>query len=546
MKGTFEITIKSFVLLAVALLISIRANAENRLSDQLRKDIKAIEKFYNKRLIYDTQKKNRIAKINHELGALIGSNELEKQYAIHKKLYKEYYSYKNNEAYQIAQFMYKVALQLHSEEKKNEALLYQADILLCSGYFNETFEVLKLTTHFDGGDLKVLYYKIMTRLYGDLKSYNNLTYFSHQYEKLNHAYADSLLNVADYSSVEYQMVSAMKLTDEGKTAEALKQCVTFLDEEVISEHHKAMLYSNMAWIAMHMDNHDAQIQFLLKSIQSDIKSSTYETTSSRVLAKILLENDEIELAHKFVLRAISDAEAYGAHQRKAQVTKMVPIIEKQLKKIQQLKMNSLIGISVIILISLLAILYLLVRLKKRHNQVKAGNHTISEQNRLLFIQNKQLLESNKIKEEYLTSYFELSTVYYHDIEKIRDKVGSLLLQKKYSAISLYLGKGAVLMDKDDLWARFDKLFVSLFPTFIQDMNRICNDSDQIHEINQEHLSAELRVFALFRLGIVSADRVASILGISKNTVYSYRNRIKSRVNMLPEEFDEYILNIPAY
>jgi DNA-binding NarL/FixJ family response regulator len=79
------------------------------------------------------------------------------------------------------------------------------------------------------------------------------------------------------------------------------------------------------------------------------------------------------------------------------------------------------------------------------------------------------------------------------------------------------------------------------------MNTVLDSAVQLDEtFSPACLSAEIRVFALLRLGIDSADRVASILGISRNTVYTYRNRIKTKVNMSPEEFEKYIMAIPAF
>ena len=42
------------------------------------------------------------------------------------------------------------------------------------------------------------------------------------------------------------------------------------------------------------------------------------------------------------------------------------------------------------------------------------------------------------------------------------------------------------------------------------------------------LTTELRVLALSRLGIEDASIIARFLGISTNTIYTYRNKLRTR------------------
>ncbi|MCG8581659.1 MAG: helix-turn-helix domain-containing protein, partial [Bacteroidales bacterium] len=371
--------------------------------------------------------------------------------------------------------------------------------------------------------------------------------YNHNYRRLNHLYADSVLQIADKNSVDYQMVQALKMIDAGQAEKALSQCKEFIKRPEISEHEKAMIYSCMAWGYRLLGDMEKQVSYLLKSIESDIRSSTYETTSGRLLAQLLLDKGEIKLAHQFLIRAIEDAEFYGARQRKAEMTHIVPIVEIQLKEIQQLRWLAISSVLILALISLLIIVFLWMRLVRKHREVKSGQDEIKRQNRLLESQNEQLTESNKIKEESLTNYFELSSVYFHEMEKMQAKIRSLLMQRKYDAIADYMEKSNAQEDRDRLFERFDALFISLFPSFIKSMNTVLDSAVQLDEtVSPACLSAEIRVFALLRLGIDSADRVASILGISRNTVYTYRNRIKTKVNMSPDEFEKYVMAIPAY
>ncbi len=528
-----------FILLA--LVITIKAQSNPHLSSSILKEIKRVEQLYTERKTFDTEKSLRIENLKEKIIVNEGLNE--EKYNLYKKLFKEYFSYKNTEAYQCILAMEKIAKTIADKNIVTETQLLKSEILLSSGLFNEAIDIINDIHIVDDSKLLNDYYKLKTRLFGDLKSYNDISLYETKYDSLNLIYSDSLLMVIDSNSIDYLMTSTYRLINIEDFRKAISKCTEALTDTSLTEHQRAMLYSCMAWSAGQIGETEQQIKYLLKSIESDIHSSTYETTSSRLLAQLLLKNNEIELAHKFAVHAIEDAEFYGALQRKAEITPIIPIIEKQLIELEKFKTNAILGISLFIFISLVVIIYLWVRLFKQHSKLKLAQLDIKEKNNLLSHQNSKLSESNIIKEEYLTNYFELSTVYFHEIENMQNKVKSLLLQKKYTAIEKFLNDSGPKEDKEKMFERFDKLFLNLFPNFLPDLNKILNEP--IAEEDMNRLSSEMRVFALNRLGITNTDRIASILGVSRNTIYTYRNRIKSKSNLKPEEFDEYVLNINA-
>ncbi|WP_430816103.1 DUF6377 domain-containing protein [Carboxylicivirga sp. RSCT41] len=537
---------KQHVLIVVFCLSICPIIFANDIPGHLLKEIKGTEQNYSRRKVFDALKLERVDSLKV---ILLQSNSMtdEEQYVINKQLFQELYSFKSHEAFNTVRQLELLANRMNSHEKQTEALLCKVDVLLCAGLFNEATEAVSKVTTIPTSELKVYYYGLKTRLYGDLMAYNDVPLYNLNYKQLNHLYADSVLIFAEKNSVDYQMVQALKMIDLGQTERAISECRMFTKQPNVSEHEKAMIYSCMAWAYQHSGDMENQVRYLLKSIESDIRSSTYETTSGRLLAQLLLDEGEIKLAHQFLIRAIEDAEFYGARQRKAEITHIVPIVEVQLKEMQQLRWLAISSVLILAIISLVIIVYLWMRLVRKHREVKSGQDEIKRQNRLLENKNEQLTESNKIKEESLTNYFELSSVYFHEIEKMQAKIRSLLLQRKYDTIADYLEKSNAQADRDRLFERFDALFIRLFPSFIKSMNTVLDSTVQLDEtVSPVCLSAEIRVFALLRLGIDSADRVASILGVSRNTVYTYRNRIKTKVNMSPDEFEQYVMAIPAY
>ena len=58
------------------------------------------------------------------------------------------------------------------------------------------------------------------------------------------------------------------------------------------------------------------------------------------------------------------------------------------------------------------------------------------------------------------------------------------------------------------------------------------------------LNTELRILAFLRLGIDDSEQIAQFLGLSLNTIYTYRNRLKSRA-INRNTFDADVMKIGA-
>ncbi len=89
---------------------------------------------------------------------------------------------------------------------------------------------------------------------------------------------------------------------------------------------------------------------------------------------------------------------------------------------------------------------------------------------------------------------------------------------------------------------FDAAFLASCPGFIDKLNALLRPDARLEMAPNNRLTAELRIAALMSLGMVDSARMATVLGLSLNTVYTYRNRLKSRAENR-DEFDGKITEI---
>ena len=75
----------------------------------------------------------------------------------------------------------------------------------------------------------------------------------------------------------------------------------------------------------------------------------------------------------------------------------------------------------------------------------------------------------------------------------------------------------------EFYALFDKTFLGLFPSFIDEMNGLLADEARTEGRHDGELTTVLRIYALIRLGITDTATIAALLHCLIRTVYIYRS-----------------------
>ena len=136
---------------------------------------------------------------------------------------------------------------------------------------------------------------------------------------------------------------------------------------------------------------------------------------------------------------------------------------------------------------------------------------------------------------FIDSIYELGAMRHTVMNKIRSKEIEQLA-------ALFKGDTNLARNQKNLLHRFDIAFIRLYPDFQKQVNGLLKADCKIETPDNELLNNELRLLALLKLGISDSSRIATILDISVNTVYFYRNRLKNKaVNR--DTFEEQVLQI---
>ena len=170
--------------------------------------------------------------------------------------------------------------------------------------------------------------------------------------------------------------------------------------------------------------------------------------------------------------------------------------------------------------------------------LRISNLELTNKDKELGSINTLLTEANFLKEEYIGQLFATCSDYLGKMEKLKLTINRKLKANQIDdAIRLTDSKDVRENEElHELWERFDEVFLNLFPDFVEQFNGLLRPEERITLRSGEKLNTDLRIYALVRLGINSSVKIGKILGISTQTVYNARMKMRSRATESDLEF----------
>jgi Domain of unknown function (DUF6377) len=302
-------------------------------------------------------------------------------------------------------------------------------------------------------------------------------------------------------------------------------------------------------------------KYLALSAISDIMASRKDNAALAKLARKLHEEGDINRAYRFIKYSFEDAIFYNSKLRFEEIANPFSLIMES-HQIETDKQNRALLIFTIVVsalsVLLLSLLYFVYRQNKTLQKAKIELYQINEQYKeinlsleetmlALKVSYKDLAESNHIKELYIGTFMTICTNLIDKLNNYRLNVNTMLRAKKYQELSDITNSTEVIDEEfEAFYATFDKTFLSLYPSFVKEVNELLLEDAQIKLKNDEILNPELRVLAVIRLGIKDSARIAQLLRYSVNTIYNYRVKTKNKAKGNRGEFENQVQQIGSH
>ena len=275
-----------------------------------------------------------------------------------------------------------------------------------------------------------------------------------------------------------------------------------------------------------------------------MKNAVREYASLQKLARLIYLQGDVDRAYRYLTCSMEDAVACNARLRFLQVTEFYPIIDKayKLKEAEQRQgfRLLLICLSVLAVLLILGIGYLYYWTKK----LSLMRQQLYEANCKLVGANNDLEQTGKIKEVYIARYLDRCVSYLEKLEQYRRSLEKLAMASKTQELFKAIRSEDFIRDeRKQFYLEFDKSFLNLFPNFVEDFNNLLVEEGKIILKTGEQLNTELRIFALIRLGVTDATRIAHFLGYSLATVYNYRSKLRNKAKGDKDSFEREVMNL---
>ena len=174
-------------------------------------------------------------------------------------------------------------------------------------------------------------------------------------------------------------------------------------------------------------------------------------------------------------------------------------------------------------------------LSKTNNELSKTNTDLSNTNTDLSNTNTELSNSNAElantiakRENMANAYINLCYQYIERLENLRKLViRKIKANQQQELLSMLSSSKRTVEANQNFFLQFDKIFLSLFPSFITELNTLLVPEAQIQLKDENEFTPPVRVAALIRLGITESAKIAGILSYSPQTIYNYRSALKN-------------------
>lgn len=487
-------------------------------------------------------KEARLAQLKTELAKCTHPRE---RYSALRNLYEEYSAYQYDSAYAYVNQCLSLAQSMGDASLLNESRLNLAHILSTACLMDKAHQTLnQIDTTRLTPDQLIQYHRTRTDLLIYQAEYMQGTQYAEEYvRQLVDVRRSAILTNVPHDDVNYLLTLAESHADDNKPEQAIELLERLMPHYHSGERLYSIITSTMSFHYSQMGDAERQMQYLIKSAESDLEGCIRENTSLRAIADRLFDEGDIDRAYRYMRVAVDDANFYGTRLRNIQASRIVPKILDAYQTKQERNRRSmmwLLGaislIAVLLVVGVVAIYQLLKRYRRLNEQKRAMNEQLRQVNTQLGETVEQLNESNamvrereKLKEEYIARFLTLSSRFIDRGEEQRKALYRLYRDRKTEDLARELKSTHHGNENAQLfYENFDNAFLNIFPNFVDEVNKLLQEGGKIEVKQGKRLTTESRVLALIRIGITDNQSIANILRASLTTIYTYRSKLKAR------------------
>lgn len=527
---------KEIIGLILLCMLSLSTHADNEALYE------RLDSVVANRAAYTKKKEVYIDKIKKAIPHTTNTNM---RLQLYDNIYNEYHYLRFDSAMVYAKRGLEVAEAAHNDYYTQLFILHKAALFSSAGLYSEAYNLLDKLD--DRPILPALAYEYNLTLYWLYTYWSDYTTDSEyrgiywgkklEYLKRTVKLAKDRPNDYNYLMGEYEMYVT------GSHAKALQYYLKVLR----SEPNDTRLYSTACFATaccyQYFKQYDKYETYLIRTAITDIIAPVKENLSLYTLADWLFSTDgDIKRAETYVSVSIEDAKFYNNRLRIISSTDKLPEIVARFKdklNVKNRKLRWTLGTGVFLFLTLIIAAGFIVRqnglLVKRRKQIVRQNDMLVGLNGELSVlngqlrqRNENLVDVNQHRENLAKLYIDLCSKY---IDRLNNYQKFVVRKIKVNQINDLLSTTSsprlTEADAATFLNGFDKAFLDLYPTFIEELNTLLLPGNEVR-LKDGNMSTELRIFALIRLGVKDSSEIANLLFCTPRTIYNYRSALKAK------------------
>lgn len=337
----------------------------------------------------------------------------------------------------------------------------------------------------------------------------------HDYEMRSIAYSDSLISMLPPRSPLLILLTAQKSELLGDNTAAMAGYVELVAHLPIESHIFARAATRAGDFYYRTGQNNTAAYFYALGALSDARNQVLEGVALIRLSRALYDLDKISQSYDLMTAGLGQSLESGSAVRSIEAFQAVPHIIEAYTRSDNRKLSWMTVLAACLVIALTSLLLILA--KRRHDLKK------------LELLKSRLATANETKENGLARFMELTSLFADKFDELIRLAGRKITAGQIEDLQTLIKGGSLRSEQDKMFATlFDNAFLTVYPDFITQANSLMKPDSHLPIPEGGKLNPELRILAFLRMGITDSHRMARFLGVSVNTIYTYRNRLKTR------------------
>lgn len=263
------------------------------------------------------------------------------------------------------------------------------------------------------------------------------------------------------------------------------------------------------------DKADEYIYYLALASAADAKVAAGEVYTLEQLGSEMFKRGDFERAYSYLTVAGEAIYELGSRKRFSYDAPPLAILLDSMHQRERRRHLSFI-ITLCLLIAVITMFVItMVHVARRHRQQQQ--------------ECSKAFAASAAKDKYISRLLDLCSSLFDSMEDFNRLVGRKIAANQARDLYQDIESGKILRQQTEkFYTVFDESVLAIYPDFVDEVNSLLQPDKRITLSEPGVLTPELRIVAFLRFGVSDSNRIAKFLGLSLNTVYTYRNRMKSR------------------